>query len=485
MRNVKRQPAPLTKQEIVALTLFLLGFCGIPGGFVGAMAIPEFANRFFGLECLWWQGLIIGLVLGMAAGALNIFFASKKRATSDRARSKTLSLKDPNLGNEKSTADSIRLLLGSSGTIWFDLAGQKQVKNSTVSLGEFTITHYSDSERRSSRTVAQSVVVFEDPDLNLPEFALRPNKNTPSLLANLFSGAGPSMEEFPEFSSRYQLVGLERRLKQLFTSDLVALLTRQPIWEIHASKSRMILFVPQQVFEGENRDRFFRRAMKIAQFFEQRCIALKENHDFNQPVGPQEIKTQVEKIGGPLGILFQQDFKKKFISRDEVREFISQGRPRVIPKPLRHQTSPDYLLLYFSFLLILVGLMLILISQTQPEHMFQMHLWAFGAFLASGLFLFLATFSSRRKRALLKNGLATPGEITKVESTGWVNGNKKMYRCHVQFSHGGTKRAATCWIDQILAKRARAIIDEQRSTQILTSPSNPKRCLVPELMAMA
>ena len=117
--------------------------------------------------------------------------------------------------------------------------------------------------------------------------------------------------------------------------------------------------------------------------------------------------------------------------------------------------------------------------------MFQMHLWAFGAFLASGLFLFLATFSSRRKRALLKNGLATPGEITKVESTGWVNGNKKMYRCHVQFSHGGTKRAATCWIDQILAKRARAIIDEQRSTQILTSPSNPKRCLVPELMAMA
>ena len=485
MRNITPQPTSLTKQEIAGLTLFLVGFCGIPGGFVGAMAFPDFANRFFGLECLWWQGLIIGLVLGMAAGALNIFFASKKRAPSDRTRSKTLSLKDPNLGNEKSIADSIRLLLGSSGTIWFDLAGQKQVKNSTVSLGDFTITHYSDSDTRSSRSVAQSVVVFEDPDLNLPEFALRPNKNTPSLLANLFTGAGPSLEEFPEFSSHYQLVGLETRLKQLFTSDLVALLTRQPIWEIHASKSRMILFVPKQVFEGENRDRFFRRAMKIAMAFEQRCIALKENQDFNQPVSPEEIKTQVEKIGGPLGILFQQDFKKKFISRDEVRKFISQSRPRVIPKPLRRQTGPDYLLLYFSFILILAGFMLILISQTQPEHKFQMHLFALGAFLVSGLFLFLATFSSRRKRAILKNGLSTPGEIVKVESTGWVNGNKKMYRCHVRFSHAGTRRETTCWIDQILAKRAQAIIDEKRPTQILVNPSNPKRCLLPELMAMA
>lgn len=488
MQNPKRQSYFSTRQEIVAWVLFLFGFCGIPGGFAGAIAFPQLAKDSLGLECLWWEGLITGCVLGMMMGALLTFFTGKKKTPYARNHQEASSIKAPNLANEKSIGDSIRLLLGSSYETWFDLSDQKQVKNSKVSLGELTITFNSytqSSPNRPLREVTQTVMVFEDPDLNLPEFALQPNKKIPSFLANLFTGGGTSLEEFPEFSTHYHLVGLEARLKKLFTGDLVALLTRQPIWEIHASKTRMILFVPRKVYQGENRDRFSRRAMKLAQAFEQRCTALKQDYDFNQPVSREEIQTQVEKTEGLLGTLSQQAFRKTFISRDEVREFISQPRPRVIPKPLSHQTGPDLFLLLFGLIVAISGVFMVFVtSEVDPEDKLVMGMVAGGCFLAGGLLVFLATFFSWRKRAILRNGLATPGDVTKVESTGLINGDKRMYRCHVEFLHGGTKKAASCLIDQTQAKRARAAIDEQRPTMVLINPSNTKRCLLPELMAM-
>ena len=488
MRKSKRQSTPATRQEIVLGVLLLFGVFGIPAGFAGAFAIPQMANELLGLELLWWQGLIAGIVLGVVIpGAVLIFSKIKKLARYDRDHPQNAPIKAPNLALEKSIGDSIRLLSGSSNEICFDLSDSKKVNNSKVSLGELTITRYSEEHghRSTSRDATQTVVFFENPDLNLPEFSLRPQKSNSFFVSNLFTGVEASLEEFPEFSSHYRLAGLEARLKKLFTSELAALLTRQPIWEIHAYKDRMILFVPGQVYQGENRDRFLRRGIKIALAFEQHCTALKQGHDFNQPVTSEEIKAQAEKNIGLLGMLFQQDFSKRFISLEEVGKFISQTRPRVVPKPLQHQTGPDFFLLLVGIICIGFSVVVFLFSQAERENMFFLGLISGAFFLAGGLLIFLATFFSRRKRAILRNGLATPGEITKVESTDWVNGEKRMYRCHVKFFHGSTKMATFCWIDQLLAKKAQAIIDEQRPTQVLISPSNPKRCLLPELMATA
>ena len=108
MQNPKRQSYFSTRQEIVVWILFLFGFCGIPGGFAGAMTIPQFANDFLGLKCLWWQGLITGCLLGMMMGALQTFLKGKKKTPHDRNHQETTSIKAPNLANEKSIGDSIR-----------------------------------------------------------------------------------------------------------------------------------------------------------------------------------------------------------------------------------------------------------------------------------------------------------------------------------------------------------------------------------------
>ncbi len=125
---------------------------------------------------------------------------------------------------------------------------------------------------------------MENKNLDLPDFSLRPRIKSIQVLGNLITGTEISFEDKPEFSSRYALLGLETRVQALFGEEIKDLLYQQPIWEIHASGKRMILFVPKREYHTDEEKVFTKTATKITQLFEKRCLALQADGTLGHPV---------------------------------------------------------------------------------------------------------------------------------------------------------------------------------------------------------
>lgn len=484
MPSRNRQVQSMISKDILLGGVFLIVFFGLPGAFVGAIGLPQMLREHLGFECVWWQGMIIGFLIGIAAGMVQFFlkFGTKRRRSGGQAQPAKRVVPDP--AEEKSLEDHIGMLTGTVAP-QFDVIGQRKLKQSKITLGELTITpdpgrvfHKGDMQREKRQTA----VVIENARLNIPEFSLQPKKKPGTLVAELMTRDKPAQEVTREFSSRYHLRGLETRLKKIFNNELLDLLLQQQIWEIHAASNRMVLFVPQQVYEGKHRKWFLQHAVQIAQVVERRCVALKETGK-DPSISREKNETKIEKSIMPPATPFKNTAKNTWISRDEVQKFVAQARPRILPKALKKQTGPEVLFVFIGFVFILCAMVMLIGAQANADAALGLRMGAGAMFLLGPITLFLTSIFPRRKRELLRNGLVFSGRITNVESTGWVNGSRMMYRCHVEIVDGSKNRKLICWIDQDLAKRGQTLIDQKQTTSVLVSPSKPERCILPELMA--
>jgi hypothetical protein len=481
----RKQPDSLSS-NVLNVGLFLLLFAG-PASFAGAIIGPVLGKQFVEVDIAWWQGLIGGVLVGSVCGVVGIAKGKRRprRNYSDAPAAITSDSKQES-SNAKNIEDQI-LLLMEDVDCDFDVLKQRSSAEKTLALGVLTLQRRatgSSTVPHRAHDHTQTALYMENKNLDLPDFSLRPRIKSMQVLGNLITGTEISFEDKPEFSSRYALLGLETRVQALFGEEIKDLLYQQPIWEIHASGKRMILFVPKREYHTDEEKVFTKTATKITQLFEKRCLALQADGTLGHPVNASEIEAEVEKLGGPLAGVYKRDFKKNHITRDEVRGFSRQATPRSLPEPLLHQTRSDPFLLFVGGFLALAAIVMSILSQKEPDHLVLFILISSFLFLFSGAAIFFASYFPWRRRWILRNGAAIPGVITKVESTGFINGNERMYRCYVSFNHSGKEFSNTCWIDSKAAQRAQSIVDTGQPTTILADPAKPQHCLLPELIAM-
>lgn len=468
--------------------LLFIGIIALPSGIAGALVGPDLFQKSFGIDIVSWQGFLVGLLSGGVSAGVNIAWSNlSQRKHSTATAEKTLpGIADDSL-DDRFIQDQICMLMRHVEP-HFDVSKKRSVGTTTLALGELTLdvkTTGHSTQRRNQPTYFQTAIYLENQDLNLPSFTLRPRRKGFQIFDKLITGSEVELEERPEFSDKYALVGLTNRVQKLFSDEIKDLLLRQPVWEIHASEKRMILFIPKREYLGEDEKKFAKSATKLTRLFEKRCRELQANGAFSDPVRSDEIVAQVESLEGPLASLYQADFKRTNITRESVRSFVRQATPRSVPKPLLFQTRPDSLLLFAGVVLGLGSIIIATSTQKSPDN--SLLLWAIsgGLILCSATALFFALRTPLRKRWLLKNGAAVSGVITKVESTGFINANERMYRCYVKFQAAGKKINGKCWLNGQAAQRAQSMIDNKQTTPTLVDPAHPQRCLIPELMAMA
>ena len=468
--------------------LLFIGIIGLPSGIAGAIIGPEIFQQFLGIDIVWWQGFLVGFLGGGISAGIKIArsnLSQRKHPTSTPG--KTLpGIVDSSL-DEKSIQDQICMLLRHVEP-HFEITEKRVTGTTTLALGQLVLdvkTTAQSMQKRNLPTYFQTAIYLENRELNLPNFTLRPRRKGFQVFDKLITGGEVEFEDRPEFSKKYALVGLDARIQKLFSDEIKDFLLRQPVWEIHASEKRMILFVPKREYLGDDEKKFAQSATKLTRLFENRCGELQADGALSDPVRGDEIVAQVESLEGPLASLYQADFKRTNMTRESVRSFVRQATPRSVPKPLLAQTRPDSLLLFAGVFLGLGSIIIATLTQKSPDN--SLLLWAIsgGLILCSATALFFALRTPLRKRWLLKNGAAVSGVITKVESTGFINANERMYRCYVKFQAAGKKIDGKCWLDGRAAQWAQSMIDNKESTAILVHPAHPQRCLLPELMAMA
>jgi hypothetical protein len=121
-----------------------------------------------------------------------------------------------------------------------------------VALGIFDY-RYTTGSGKNSHTYRQTVVCFQSPDIDLPQFELKPQSFLHGI-GKLFGYQDIDFESHPKFSKAFILRGTsETAVRKLFTSDLLSFLETKPAVSI----------------EGQGQDLIFYRAshrVKPAQF---------------------------------------------------------------------------------------------------------------------------------------------------------------------------------------------------------------------------
>jgi hypothetical protein len=79
---------------------------------------------------------------------------------------------------------------------------------------------YTVGTGKRKQTHKRTVVCFESPHLNLPQFEIRP-ETWFDKVTQLFGVQEVDLENFPDFSKRYYLVGHPKKMSQLFNESLV------------------------------------------------------------------------------------------------------------------------------------------------------------------------------------------------------------------------------------------------------------------------
>ncbi len=484
--NPKKKPQKDSHQ--LRYQLLFIGIIGLPSGIAGALIGPEIFQKSLGIDIVWWQGFLVGFLGGgMSAGITIARSNLSQRKHSTSTPGKTLPGIVDSASDEKSIQDQICILLRHVEP-HFEITKKRATGTTTLALGELVLdvkTTAQSMQKRNLPTYVQTAIYLENRELNLPTFTLRPRRKGFQVFDKLITGGEVEFEDRPEFSKKYALVGLDARIQKLFSDEIKDFLLRQPVWEIHASEKRMILFVPKRECLGDDEKKFVQSATKLTRLFENRCGELQANGALSGPVRGDEMVAQVETLTGPLASLYQAKFRRLYITRDSVRGFVRQATPRTVPKPLLVQTRPDSLLLFAGVFLGVGSIIFATITRHEPDYFLPLVAISVGLILLSAAALFFALRTPLRKRWLLKNGTAVSGVITKVESTGFINANERMYRCYFNFQVAGKKVSSKCWLDGQAAQRAQSMIDNKESTATLVHPAHPQRCLLPELMAMA
>ena len=150
----------------------------------------------------------------------------------------------------------------------FSEGRSKKIKNmlhgetSEVEVGIFDF-RYTTGSGKSSHTHKQSVAYFRSPDLDFPDFALRP-EHLFHRIGGVFGYQDIDFESHPRFSKSYLLRGnSEHKIRQLFNDEILAFFERQTGLSVEGNGERLIFYRASKRVKPEEVRSFFEEGFRV------------------------------------------------------------------------------------------------------------------------------------------------------------------------------------------------------------------------------
>jgi len=126
---------------------------------------------------------------------------------------------------------------------------------------------YTTGGGQSSDTVRQSVIYFRSPELNLPQFALRP-ENLFHNIGGVFGYQDIDFDSHPQFSKKYLLRGNdEQKVRELFATEVLGFFEGQDGISTEGGGDQLIFYRRRKRIKPEDVRPFMEEGLQVFRLF--------------------------------------------------------------------------------------------------------------------------------------------------------------------------------------------------------------------------
>lgn len=209
------------------------------------------------------------LFIALVAGGifLGLYVWEKQRTEKMRLAAAEMDLPFYAVGESSLLGDFLGFPLFSTGSA-------RKIKNvlygktSDVEVALFDYQYTIGGKHR--RTYKQTVASIRSPQLDSPEFALRP-ENLFDKIGGVVGYQDIDFESHPRFSDRYILRGSgEYGIRRLFRDEILAFFESQPGLSVEAYGQRIVFYREAKRVQPENIRSFFEEAFRVYTLFKDR-----------------------------------------------------------------------------------------------------------------------------------------------------------------------------------------------------------------------
>jgi hypothetical protein len=460
----------------------VVGYMFLPHVMSFARVQPLAARLGYAIELtdMFWIPAATGAALGALAGAVH---GVMKRASAVKRRA---GFRDAaaRLGGQVSTdfdpamAERLKAFFPGSDHI----AAQNVLRPRPAGGIALTVTDMQHTERagnNKTRTVEQTVALFEQDQLRFPEFKLQPEGFLVNMLSRVTGIEDIDFSAYPQFSKAYHLSAAHpERTRKLFDGAPVELLGRRPGLCVESKGGALLLYRPGAMCDAEDLKHLIEAATEVFRALEQ--SARRSGMTPGAPPPPkQDVRRMVEKMPGLVGVMLRRDL----VTREDADAFVRLAPPRKIPRNIlayRERMTPA--------LFTLLGIVFA-VAGAAFTAAFALAGEVIGA-LVGLLFLvigatvaFYSTRARYRVKRLLRLGQLAPARIVKCEPTGASINNDEIFLATVQYRAGASAVDASCKIMGAGVERAKKLAAEGKPAAVLYDPAVPSRVLLVDALS--
>ncbi len=480
LRAEQRTHAQRKTQEGLIL-LVIAAVSGIGAALTGAilaLIASGFLEPWIGFRITWWQGLLVGGLIGAGGGLFQAISINRRSRALDQS-AMSLGLERLSEVDTMQLGDTAKTVTGRETRFWDCYF--RNSETARIVLGDMGIEHPDIDEHNSADELQQTCLFVEFDEFLFPDFDLQPEGIALRVLDKLTGKADLDFDDSPKFSKKYILTGRPRdAVIELFSRPVRDLLESHTGFRVMAKQNRLLVFRPGVTCRPDETGAFLRDALSIV-------VALQSSGaeisvDTNpRPLTKTTARAEADQMGGLVGACLHRRLRKEAIEADEITVFLDQPVPRRIPRALHNQLKGDPFLVFFgSFFGAggLIGLVTALAAPIDPGDRLLMGLLAGVFLLVGGTILFLVKFFERRRMQLLKRGRVATAILTGLSQTPFVNGNERVFEVKFRLLDDPDSQVRRTRIQGYPVNIARKRVKSGQPTVVLQDQDEPSRFLL-------
>ncbi|TWT84225.1 hypothetical protein CA13_57010 [Planctomycetes bacterium CA13] len=369
-------------------------------------------------------------------------------------------------------------------------AVQEHLGDSTLSIADIgysRTTRHSDGPS-TTQHIRETILLSDDPELELPEFTLGPKPKTVmfSLLSKLAGANNIGFDNSPEFSEHYNLFGwAEKPVRLLFNKTLRDHLGTQSTWNVIGKGNALVVFRHNDVVVGAERERFKRDGLEIVSLFQQAEESLDAIGGVRRETTANDMAATADRMGGLVGSMLARQLNKLRITRSEMEQFANQLSPRDIPIGMKRQVLGETLVLVFVGLMFVVtGLVLGTVFLFVPGDWSPLiaYLILITQPLIGGLILFFTIRYRSRKKRTLENGTLIKANVVGIKATSTSVNDQKQFKIKAEYTDHGKVVRKTFNAYGGSVDHARKCESDGQPIRILIDPKDPEHVIGLDLL---
>lgn len=351
-----------------------------------------------------------------------------------------------------------------------------------------------DSDQsEQSRTVRQTVVLFDAADLDLPKFTLRPRQKgiVGKLFAVLGGTANLKFEDTPEFDQQYVVLGWnETACRTVFTQKLRHHLESTDGWEIQGNGKSLVIARSRRIIPAEEIDTFTTDALAILTLVQEGEAALDAQPEIRRNVTAEDVTATAQKMdgiaGGMMARMLQKEMLKIKVTAGEVKEFLAAESPRNIPNGMKRQVVGDYgPLIIGGILLTIVGIGGAIACALFADGWDRLTGLLFVPAAIGGFCMAYFPWKSEiQKCRCMQYGQKVQGKVVKVIRTDTSINNQRRYQVKVEYDFAGSSKIVRVNAYGDAVDKAKAIQESGEPVVLIVDTKDNSIAVCPDLLTI-